>query len=435
MSIIKPGAAAPSTAGTTGTAGAGAGWKVLHAALFVLLLANLRRQGLTCLVSAPVAKSSYKLSSPNDMNNDFYTKYLQLISNRVPAAGIETILLTSSLTPAFHFFAHTTQNDLVTASLIQTGVYEKDSTTALIQAIVCETAPDGNRPVVVLDMGANIGFHSLHMASCGATVVAFEASPDTAWLLQSSARLNGYYTTDTSHLLQQKGSSGSLLLIPRGLSNVTNTKGLRLSRHAKSPGMTSFVDAEKTPYGLKGGERGSALDVNIPMVRAADVLDSLLLGTSSPSTKSTSTVSLKNKEHQQQHGNTQYQLRLLKIDVEGYEYQALQGLDLDKYPFEYITLEFFPTLLQASGTDPAELLVYIWSHGYRFLKFDAAVKLEDYPEVEMTTSEQQPSLQNPNDNSNDKAAVYQWAQHLMAQGRAASGDDYHVNLLAKKMFY
>ena len=88
----------------------------------------------------------------------------------------------------------------------------------------------------------------------------------------------------------------------------------------------------------------------------------------------------------------------------------------------------------ALDTDPAELLVYIWSHGYRFLKFDAAVKLEDYPEVEMTASEQQPTLQNPNDNSNDKAAVYQWAQHLMAQGRAASGDDYHVNLLAKKMF-
>jgi len=34
----------------------------------------------------------------------------------------------------------------------------------------------------------------------------------------------------------------------------------------------------------------------------------------------------------------------LKIDVKGFEYRALQGLDLKKYPVEYLTFEFFPAL-------------------------------------------------------------------------------------------
>jgi FkbM family methyltransferase len=324
--------------------------------------------------------------SKND--DDTYTRP---VSDRVPAEGIEAILATSATDPPFHFFAYPKQTDMVTAQMVQTGLYEKDSTTALINAIVCQTShlflQENQLPMLTLDLGANIGFHALHMASCGARVVAFEASPDTAWLLRSSATLNGYYRDRPS-----PNEEGTLTIVPRGASNVTSVG--RLSRHPKSPGMTSFIDKSQAAFELQAGSKGTALDVDIPMVRAQDVLRKFQV---SPET---------------------HRLRLLKMDVEGFEMQALQGLDLkQQFPFEYVTFEFFPAMLASAGTtDPAELLLYVWNQGYRYLEFDSKTKLESYERVDT--------------GGDTPEAVLAWGKKLVADGYARDGKGYHVNLLA-----
>ena len=247
----------------------------------------------------------------------------------------------------------------------------------------------------VVDLGANIGFHSLHMASCGAAVISFEASPDTAWLLRSSALLNGF-------LRDKPTTPYSLSLIPKGVSNTTTTG--RLVRHAKSPGMTSFISPteSKNNFNLQKDTNGGPLDVDIPIVRAQDVLKELQVSSQT------------------------HRLRLLKVDVEGYEYQAIKGLDLQQFPFEYITLEFFPTLIKGSGIDdPTDVIVYIWNNGYRFLDFQQQkqqnndiLSLDHYPFIDIKGDD-------------DVEAVRRWAQNKVKNGLKKDGEGYHVNLLAK----
>jgi FkbM family methyltransferase len=179
-----------------------------------------------------------------------------------------------------------------------------------------------------------------------------------------------------------------LTLIEKGVSD-ENSVG-RMFRFPKSPGMTSF--SKSNSFDLQKGKAGSALDVDIPLVRAGDVLKELGV---SPTDDS---------------------LRLLKIDVEGFELRALKGLDLQKYRFEYLTLEFFPHLLKNAGTNPADLLVYIWSCGYRYFNFDPK-----------STNDWEQSM-NTGANEEDVRA---WAEGMMQRGHKERGDDFHTNLFAK----
>lgn len=257
-------------------------WKALQGVILILLLFNLKKTNNNSNTCPPAAspirhqssastspssnlRSESELTSRRTSSSSFYTTP---VSPRVPAQGIDTVLATSRTNPPFHFFAYPRTIDLVTANLIKTGIYEQDSTTALIDAIVCTNINNNNnndnqKPnYITLDLGANIGFHSLHMAACGARVIALEASPDTAWLLTSSARLNQF-------------DDNTLTVIPRGASNTTSVG--RLSRHADSPGMTSFIDQPQTVFDkMEAPLQGTALDVDIPMVRAQDVLHDLL---------------------------------------------------------------------------------------------------------------------------------------------------------------
>ena len=124
--------------------------------------------------------------------------------------------------------------------------------------------------------------------------------------------------------------------------------------------MTSFATSNnnttKDQFDLQPGTNGSALDVDIELVRAEDVLSELGLGMNNNAIKETN-------------NKPTIRYRLLKIDVEGYENEmkALQGLNLNKYPFESIVMEYFPAMLISAGLDrPMELLEYIKSFGYEF---------------------------------------------------------------------
>ena len=154
---------------------------------------------------------------------------------------------------------------------------------------------------------------------------------------------------------------GSLILVNKGVSDVSSFG--RMSRYPASPGMTSF--ASETQFGLEPGVNGSALDVDIELIRANDILTDL--GYSN-------------------RGNDDVCYHLLKIDVEGYELKALTGLgDLAAtYPFKIIVMEYFPSMLKAAGmSDPLDVLRYISRHGYEFYIIENDGTLSKVDNLEM----------------------------------------------------
>jgi len=53
------------------------------------------------------------------------------------------------------------------------------------------------------------------------------------------------------------------------------------------------------------------------------------------------------------------------VDVEGYELRALRGVNLTRFPFQYLTFEFFPLMVKASGDDPVDILTLVRDAGYK----------------------------------------------------------------------
>jgi len=177
-----------------------------------------------------------------------------------------------------------------------------------------------------VDLGANIGYHSMFMASLGNNVIAFEPAFDTHQLFTCSLALNPTF-------------KNRVTVIRAGASNIHSTG--HLSRHPDSPGLTTFADTQKMTEGLGRVNfdvvESESDSTSIPMFPAQEILEKYGLPTDKKD------------------------LGLLKVDVEGFELQALQGLNLEKYPFSFLQMEFFPELIRASASDPLDLLELVTS--------------------------------------------------------------------------
>ncbi|GFH56402.1 hypothetical protein CTEN210_12878 [Chaetoceros tenuissimus] len=221
---------------------------------------------------------------------------------------------------------HPSIDSYITRKIMKQGTYEPEMEQFLSQSYEKHIAflnknatnmTNSNHKLWAVDIGANIGFHALHMASLGANVIAFEPAPDTYSLIDCSSKV-----------FQRSHTKGSLTVTQAGASNVTSEA--YMYRHPKSPGMTTFGSNSLFP--LEKLDNASS----IPIITAKSVLEQVI--------------------------NTQdiERLWMLKVDVEGMELQAFKGLDLKTYPFRYLTFEFFPIMLRESGRiDPLELLFYI----------------------------------------------------------------------------
>jgi len=82
-------------------------------------------------------------------------------------------------------FVHNYHKDLISRNILHHGGWESELASAI-------RAYHGNLPTSFLDIGANIGAHSLYMASHGVKTVAVEAMMFNAELLLATAALNKY---------------------------------------------------------------------------------------------------------------------------------------------------------------------------------------------------------------------------------------------------
>ena len=260
-------------------------------------------------------------------NNTVMTSSSTSINQTTTTASKEDgVLVTSKTEPSFQIWLFHPEDDIISQKILSHGVYEPEET-FFVHSIFSDSSGGW-----AVDIGANIGFHTLHMAALGAKVIAFEPSPDTATLLKRSIHANGFHPTT---------NTGYVHVIEAAAAATPGTG--HLVRHPKSPGMTILQrekDSSKLPFGLD-----NIIATNIPLIQPSTVISDIIFQNNT------------NKQQQK--------LKLLKVDAEGHELYAFRGVNLTMYPFEYITFELFPELLiQAGGTDPLDLLYYINSNDY-----------------------------------------------------------------------
>jgi FkbM family methyltransferase len=165
---------------------------------------------------------------------------------------------------------------------------------------------------VFVDVGANLGWHSLHAAQheAVATVVAFEPHPFNAWLLDRNLSLNAVDKVVVSNC-----AVGS----QRGL--------IRLHRYKNSNNGRHSILAD---YGL-----GSRM---VPVTDLDTALDSL--------------------------GLSDQRVLILKIDVEGYEPAVIAGAKRTLARTDVVITEYSPNLSRSGGLSPDGMLDQLLSGGF-----------------------------------------------------------------------
>lgn len=308
----------------------------------LLVVGPNRKRGLTVLIVivAMVVLGSIMQQHPQaDRPSEYHSHSCvqALLQNKQAILANATF---SKKSISFQILLHPEGKDkYITRKIKQKGTYEPEMEEFIARALPLNANARStalrtqNSAVWAVDIGANIGFHTLHMARRGAHVIAFEPAPDTAALIQCTA----------SELLDD--AEGAITVVEAGASD-TESAG-KMSRHPASPGMTTFGDINQSfPLEELQNSAGEGTTTTtavglIRLLRAEHVL----------------------AEHGVPEGRSDA-LRLLKVDAEGFELRALRGINLTRFPFQLLTFEFFPEMLRASGDAPLDLLVFVREAGY-----------------------------------------------------------------------
>ena len=177
---------------------------------------------------------------------------------------------------------------------------------------------------VVVDVGANVGLHTLPLArklNGGGMVIAFEPDPDNCEILRRNVALNGFGGVEV-HNVALWSDAGEALLY----QSEVNRGGLSLSEaNVESSGALEPVAIRKIPG------------------------DAVL-------------------------GDLKDQISLIKMDVEGGEYFVLQGLEqtLARNPRAHIVLEFWPRYVRSFDLEPVEVLNWLERRGFTLGVIDDA---------------------------------------------------------------
>jgi FkbM family methyltransferase len=165
---------------------------------------------------------------------------------------------------------------------------------------------------IVIDVGANLGWHSVHSANYDAVerIVAFEPDPFNAWLLDRNLTINAIdkVIVDASAVGAERGSA-------------------RLYRYKPSnKGRHSVLK----DYGL-----GSRL---VPMVDVDSAIDSLGLG--------------------------DRRVLMIKIDVEGYEPSVIEGARRTLSRTDVLITEYTPSLSRSGNLSTDEMTGRLVAGGF-----------------------------------------------------------------------
>lgn len=187
------------------------------------------------------------------------------------------------------FIVH--RRDAIGRHIAKYGAHEPALTSWIARHLA--TSPPG----IVVDVGANLGWHAVHAAKHAAveTVVAFEPDAFNAWLLDQNLSLNNIDNVAVcAHALGARS----------GLAELHRYKASNLGRH-------SLI----ANYGL-----GAKL---VPVCALDSALDNLGLGNR--------------------------RILVLKIDVEGYEPAVIEGAHRALERTDVVILEYSPHLSRAGG--------------------------------------------------------------------------------------
>ena len=177
---------------------------------------------------------------------------------------------------------------------------------------------------IVVDIGANIGLHTLNMARIvGNTgqVFAFEPDPSNFKILEKNVKINNYQ---------------NIILEQRAVGDKHERTTLYQSDH---PGMHRIFPQTKQAKG----------QVKVELIS----LDKYFIDS-----------------------NLADRINFIKIDVEGLEFSVLQGMKniLKNNKKIKILFEFMPKNIMEAGFTPIELLNYLISHNFKLYCIDESTK-------------------------------------------------------------
>jgi FkbM family methyltransferase len=203
------------------------------------------------------------------------------------------------------FFAH--RRDAIGRHIAKYGAHEPHLTRWIAERLAA------SGPGLFVDAGANIGWHALHAAQSPAieTVVAFEPDPFNAYLLDRNLSANGI-----DKVIVVAAALGER----RGTLRLHRYKASNFGRHS------AIADHTHGPPAI------------VPLVDLDGALRDLALGDTP--------------------------VRLLKIDVEGYEPAVLAGAARTLTLTDAIVLEYSPALSRAGGLSVEHMLAILESSGF-----------------------------------------------------------------------
>lgn len=205
----------------------------------------------------------------------------------------------------------------VSTTLFLSGSWENFAT-----RIMANEVQKGN---VVLDIGANIGYHTLILAEKvgrDGRVFAFEPDPWNFRLLNMNIEVNDYH---------------NIIPVQRAVSNVTGKGKLYLS----------------TNYGTFGGHTMFGKQLN----------------------QGSHPIEVETTRLDDYFKDEDRRIDFLKMDIQGAEFAALQGMtSIISDNKLKIIMEFIPSLLRSIDVQPNELLDWLLTNGFEIFEMDEGAR-------------------------------------------------------------